>query len=69
MDLFGHSQPKKGDLVRCRHRIYAASPAFHTAITIGIVLGGTEDYYRVLLQNATIVFAHIGDLEVINGST
>jgi len=69
MDLFGHSHPKKGDLVRCRHRIYAASPAFHTDITLGIVLGTVDDYYRVLLQNATIVVAHIGDLEVISGTT
>jgi hypothetical protein len=69
MNLFGHKAPLVADLVRCRHRIYAASPAFHTDITLGIVLAKHEDYYRVLLQNGTIVLAHVGDIEVLSGQS
>ena len=69
MDLFGHSSPKKGDLVRCRHRIYGGMPAFHTAITLGIVLWKKDDYFKVCLQNGTMILAHLGDIEVVSGTT
>ncbi len=66
MDLYGHTTPKKGDLVRCRHRILGSSPSYHTAITLGIVLWRKDDYFKICLQNGTFILAHKGDLEVIS---
>ena len=66
MDLYGHTTPKKGDLVRCRHRIYGPDPAYHTTITIGIVLWRKDDYYKVCLQSGVFILAHKGDLEVVS---
>ena len=64
MDLFGHTTPKKGDLVRCRHRVFKESPAYYTEISLGIVLWRKEDYFKICLQNGRFVLAHKGDIEV-----
>ncbi len=65
MDLFGHTTPKKGDLVRCRHRVFKESPAYYTEISLGIVLGRKEDEVEICLQNGRFVLAQKGEIEVV----
>ena len=68
MDLYGHTTPKKGDLVRCRHKVLRGyrRTSYYTKISLGIVLWQQDDYFKVCLQSGSSILAHKGDLEVIS---
>jgi len=66
MDLYGHTTPKKGDLVRCRHKVLRERFSYYTTISLGIVLWRKDDYFKVCLQSGSFILAHKGDLEVIS---
>tara|TARA_R110000744_G_scaffold24164_8_gene60816 strand:- start:249 stop:488 length:240 start_codon:yes stop_codon:yes gene_type:complete len=68
MDLFGHTIPKKGDLIRCRHRFLQGlrSASYYTKVSLGIVLWQKDDYFKICLQSGSFIFAHKDELEVVS---